>query len=456
MSETIAALATPPGEGALAVIRVSGPASADIARAALHPPGSSPTLFDRRVQLAHYQGSDRVRIDQLVWIYYKAPRSFTGEDMLELIPHGSPFIVQRILEDLVARGCRLAHPGEFSRTAFLNGKIDLAQAEAIIDVIRARSDRALAIAHKQLSGALGAHVNGLVEELLTITAYLEAYIDFPDEDLPAENQAGPLRDLLHLQSGIERLMITERYRDRLQDGIRVVLIGEPNAGKSSLLNCLVDEDRAIVSEEAGTTRDFIEARVQIGGHLVRLYDTAGLRESDSRIERAGVEKTLEVASRADLLVFVHDCTVAEPEIPESVREILRDRPVLHLLNKADRLTEDMRARFDYTLAGGEGLWVSTATREGLPSLHDRMLQFLDRDFRVPEDADVAISARHASALQEAKACLLHAATLLQAGEPAELAATELHLALEAMARIVGRIDNERVLDELFGSFCIGK
>jgi len=408
----------------------------------------------RQARVGSYTTIDGGLLDQVVWIYYAAPRSYTGEDMLEIIPHGSPFIVQRLLEDLSARGCRVAEPGEFTRLAFLNGKLDLSQAEAIVDVIRARSDRALAAAQHQLAGVLGQRIEGMVTDLLRVTAQLEAYIDFPDEDLPAENVEGPIQALVALKGAIDRLMVTEHYRQRLQDGVRIVLVGEPNAGKSSLLNALIDEDRAIVSEEAGTTRDFIEVRSTLGGHLVRFFDTAGIRESDSRVEQAGVAKTLKVAREADLLLFVHDHSLPWPEADAAIAHLLEAKPCLAVRHKADLpSTVDEGAPLSPSL--GE-LSVSSTTGSGLDSLRGRIRSFLDRDFTVPADADVVISARHATALTEAKEWLDGALSKLREGEAAELAATDLHLAIEAMSCIVGRIDNERVLDELFGAFCIGK
>jgi tRNA modification GTPase len=453
LSETIAALATPPGEAALAVVRVSGNRIHDLLAGALGV-APSPPPPPRRASVGVYRAMDGRPLDQMVWIFYAGPNSYTGDDLLELMPHGSPFIVQRLLEDLCARGCRLAEPGEFTRLAFLNGKLDLAQAEAIVDVIRARSDRALAIAQDQLSGSLGRHIGEMVTTLLRLTAGLEAYIDFPDEDLPPEDTEGPIHDLIALKGAIDRLLATEHYRRRLQDGIRIVLLGEPNAGKSSLLNALLEEDRAIVSEEAGTTRDFIEARTQLGGHLVRLFDTAGVRESGSKVERAGVEKTLKVAREADILLLVHDQECPWPTFDPALAAMVAGKPCLVVLHKSD-LGAEPKSHPPVSFSLGT-LRASSQTGAGLLDLRQRLVSFLDRDFQVPADADVAISARHAAALAEAKDWLEAAATKLRAGEPAELAATDLHLAIEAMGRIVGRIDNERVLDELFGSFCIGK
>lgn len=455
MTDTIAALATPPGEAALAVIRVSGDSVRAIIAGALLSRGAPPTLSPRQTRLSHYHNLEGSVLDHLVWVFYAGPKSFTGEDMLELISHGSPFIVQRLLEDLERRGARLAEPGEFSRTAFLNGKMDLAQAEAIVDVIRARSEQALKIAQLQLAGVLGKQVSALVERLLRVTAHLEAYIDFPDEDLPTEDVSGPIAELTAFQKTLDQLIATEHYRNRLQDGIRIVLLGAPNAGKSSLLNRLVDDERAIVSEEAGTTRDFIEVRGNLGGHLVRYFDTAGLRSATSKIEAAGMAKSLEVAHRADVILHVVDAKTGEGLSEMEMLKVLDEKPLIRVLNKVD-LSDGEIGVASASSRKTTTVRVSALTGFGIEDLRAVLKDYLDKDFTVPQDADVAVSARHAAALNEVKAQASSALDKLRSGISIELAATDLHFGIEAMGRIVGRIDNEQMLDELFGSFCIGK
>lgn len=448
---TIAALATPPGEGALAVIRISGPDTKTLlpalgwTKSKLPPP--------RKLQHSHYTSLSGEPLDDLTWIPYASPRSFTGEDMIELIMHGSPFIVEKILQDLVARGMRLAEPGEFTRTAFLNRKLDLVQAEAIVDLIRARSDRALLAAQKQLSGALGFQLDAFITRLLRVTAQLEAYIDFPEEDLPPEDQSGPHQELGLLIQAVERLAATQKYRERLQDGIKVVILGQPNAGKSTLLNALAGEDRAIVSEEPGTTRDYIEVRSAIGPHLVRLIDTAGIRETDSMVEKAGVDHTRRLAQQADVILLVVDQHAPPPAIESSFAELFARRPTLLIRNKGDLLPHPEHQGYLPELSPIE---VTARNGDGLETLRRRLLLILNSDYKIPEDADVIISARHATSLEEARENILQAKRILKKNGPVELAASELHLAIEALGRITGKIDNERMLDELFGSFCIGK
>ncbi len=450
-SDTIAALATPPGEGALAVIRISGVNTIEVlpalARDVANPP--PPRTFQR----ARYLSVSGECIDDLSFVYFKAPQSYTGEDMIELTTHGSPFIVEKILQDLQQRGISLAEPGAFTRAAFLNGKLDLAQAEAVVDLIRARSDRALLAAHHQLSGSIGKKVEEIVGQLLKVTAQLEAYIDFPEEDLPPEDQEGPRQALRELAQTLQGLAATQRYRERLQDGICIVLIGQPNAGKSTLLNAIVGEERAIVSEEAGTTRDYIESRVIIGSHLVRLIDTAGIRESVSAVEQAGVERSKRLAREADLILLVHDRSTPPPLVDAEIAGEMARKPTFLVENKCDLprnpgLEEFLPALPRFSLAADRG--------EGVPDLIAAIRRELDRGYIVPEHADVLVSARHASALDSAKQFVSAALEHLENGMSPEFAASELHLAIEEMGRITGKIDNERMLDELFGSFCIGK
>jgi tRNA modification GTPase len=448
-TDTIAALATPVGTAALAVLRISGP---DTQRLARDIGGSAP--LPRVARHVDYRARDGAILDDVVLTYFQEPRSYTGEDALEISTHGNPFIAQKVLEDLLARGCRQAEPGEFTQRAFLNGRMDLSQAEAVMDVIHARSDRALAAAQQQLRGALGQKMNELVGALLGVIARVEAYIDFPDEDLPPEDTQWLKGQLESLTTTTNQLLATRHYGDLLRDGIKTVIIGAPNVGKSSLLNRLVGHERALVSPEPGTTRDFIEERVMVGPHCLRIIDTAGLNPSPAPLEKLGMDKTLERLAEADLVLWVWDAAwpAAATEGVEVLARIQSDR-VLVVANKIDLVPA--RAPLP-PVRGLPSIGVSAATGEGVAALTAAIIATADR-FRGEGGAEsIAINARHAHALATARENLESATAKLSERGPVELLAADLRMVLAAYGEIVGKVDNERMLDQLFAAFCIGK
>jgi tRNA modification GTPase len=453
-TDTIAALATPVGTAALAVVRASGPECAALA-AALFGPSPLPA---RRARHADYRDQSGQLLDDVVVTFFPAPRSYTGEDSLEISCHGNPFIAQAILKDLLVRGCRAAEAGEFTRRAFLGGRMDLSQAEAVMDLIHARSERALAAAQQQLRGSLGRHLGELTEALLLVLARIEAYIDFPDEDLPAEDRRLVAAELASVLRGTSRLLATQHYGELLRAGIRTVILGEPNAGKSSLLNAVVGHERALVSAEPGTTRDFIEERIPLGPHWLRLIDTAGLNPNPAPLEKLGMAKTLERAAEADLFLWVLDATRPCPSLPPEVAARLTPANTVVLLNKSDLVVPGGAAwcspappRTDLPV-----LAVSALTGAGLEALTVEVVRLADA-FRLDRGEEViAINARHADALRRAGECLNFANQQLASLGPVELLASDLRGALDALGEIAGKIDNERMLDHLFKTFCIGK
>jgi tRNA modification GTPase len=448
--DTIAALATPAGTSALALIRISGPDTLSVAAASLGsaPPPRSATHVD-------YSDLSGKVVDDVVAVFYAGPRSYTGEDSLELTCHGSPFIAARILSDLLARGCRPAGPGEFTQRAFLNGIMDLSQAEAVMDVISARSDRALAAAQQILRGALGRHMERLVAGLVEALATVEAYIDFPDEDLPPEESGRLLAKVEAVIAGTERLLATERTGSLLREGILTVIVGEPNAGKSSVLNRIVGTDRAIVSPEPGTTRDFIEARVAVGPHGLRIVDTAGLNPHASGIERLGIEKALECAESADLFLLVLDSLRPTPALDGRIRACIRIENTLVVLNKRD-LALPGEPAVAAPPEGFRSVEVSAVTGQGFDRLLAQLESLAESLQSTYGDERIAINVRHAHCLSIARTCLSEAREKLRVSGPAELLASDLRGALGALGEISGKVDNERMLDQLFASFCIGK
>jgi tRNA modification GTPase len=452
--ETIAALATPAGSSALAIIRVSGPACRVLASAIFDR--AYQQLPERRPIYATYRSACGQTLDDLVWTFLPGPRTATGEDTLELSPHGNPLIAQLILEDLFKRGCRPAEPGEFTRRAFLSGKIDLTQAEAVMDLIHARSERALAVAQRQLRGGLGRLVEGLIADLLLALARVEVYIDFPDEDLPTEDRQKVLAALQKVLRGTKQLLATERFGGLLRDGVKAVLFGAPNTGKSSLLNALVGRERALVGPEPGTTRDYLEERLQVGPNLLRLVDTAGLNPSPGAVERQGMAKTLDCLMEADLVLWVMDATQLSVELDPVYAVHLNPGKVIVVLNKADLVTDKA-----ISLPGlpHPTLSVSALTGLGLSELGSEITRIIDRLAPgVLGDAEVAVNARHAEALRRAEVDLALAVNALSTlgSSPVELISSDLRSTLEAFGEIAGRVDHERMLDELFTNFCIGK
>ena len=445
-ADTIVALATPVGTSAIAVVRASGPEVRGLAErifGAVPPP--------RVAQHADYRDRAGALIDDVLFTFFAGPQSYTGEDTLEVSCHGNPFIAQKLVEDLLARGCRAAEPGEFTRRAFLNGRLDLSQAEAVMDLIHARSERALAAANQQLRGSLGRRMEELIALVLKCLAQIEAYIDFPEEDLPPENREAVRRDIEALCAGVARLRATGRYGEVLRSGVRTVILGQPNAGKSSLLNRLVGHERALVSPEPGTTRDYLEEFLTVGPHVLRLVDTAGLNHAPSAIERRGIEKTIEQVAGADLILWVVDATAPLPEVPEAVRRAWREDAVLIVVNKID-----LRPEFQMPTLPYPAVSVSALTGAGLEALKSALVERADAFRTEVGDELVAINARHEDALRRAGDALELALGGIRNGEAIELVSSNLRDGLGCLGEIAGRVDNEKMLDVLFASFCIGK
>lgn len=448
-TDTIAALATPVGTSALAVLRVSGPDTTALCHALF---GRTPP--PRELHRADYRDRAGTLLDEVLFVRFQGPHSYTGEDALEISSHGNPFIAQRILTDLFARGCRSAEPGEFTQRAFLNGRMDLSQAEAVVDLIHARGDRALAAANQQLRGALGRQVNAAIAQLLSALAQVEAYIDFPEEDLPTDSAGHLDSQLAAIQSNVSRILATRQYGELLRDGIKTVIVGAPNVGKSSLLNRLVGRDRALVSAEPGTTRDFIEERIVLGAYCLRLIDTAGINSAPAPLERLGIEKSYERLAEADLVLAVVDLSDPSPALPEPVVQRLRAETTIVVGNKADvaQGSFPLSAHYQSFMT----CCVSALTGAGFEELVAAIGRFAGTRSGDFGAETIAVNARHAEALAEAMASLAAARMKLASPAPAELLASDLRSALTALGQIAGKVDNERMLDELFATFCIGK
>lgn len=436
--DTVAACATPPGISALALIRVSGPRAAAIASDLLGKPPVPRQPLSRRLRL------ENQLLDEAVTTYWPGPRSYTGEDLVEISCHGNPLVVETILQALRKKGARMARPGEFTERAFLNGRIDLTQAEAVLDVLQAGSERALLAAQRALAGNLKERLMEIRSDLLDLLARIEAYIDFPEEDIQPEVGEGFRRDVSLLLQRISGLLATAPLGQRLRSGYRLVLMGPPNVGKSSLLNALLGSDRAIVSPVPGTTRDTVEESIVLAGFPVRMIDTAGVRPSSDPVEKEGIQRTLLAAEQADLILALIDRT--QPRDPCEQEWTRFNGKVLRVLTKSD-----LPSSFQ-----GEGHPVSAKTGEGLELLRQNIARRLAGSLLAPGAEEIAVNARHAEGLQKATEALATASSSLATRAAPELVASDLRLALQTLESVLGVGTSEDVLDRLFAQFCIGK
>ncbi len=393
-------------------------------------------------------------IDQVVVTCHAAGASHTGNAAAEITCHGNPLLVRRLVEDCLARGARMAEPGEFTRRAFVNGRMDLAQAEAVADLIHANSERALEAARRQLAGELGRAIASWTDSALAALATLEAHIDFPEEDLPPEDPAGPRQKLIALAKALQAAAATERHDAALRSGIRLAVVGAPNAGKSSLLNALAGEARALVSAEPGTTRDYLEARVTGLPLAVTAIDTAGLREGGGELERAGMERSLTQAEAADFLLAVVDRSQPPPELPARLVERLKPGRAAVVENKSDLPPHPALSGWFKELPH---VVTCLKSADGAAAARAAITQLLEQADLAPSGEALIVSSRHADALRRAADALLRGGDHLKVGSrETELASAEVRAAIDALGEVVGRVDNERMLDKLFASFCIGK
>jgi tRNA modification GTPase len=441
--DTIAAISTPIGEGALAVIRLSGGGALSILTRIFAGSISPEKFVPRRVEFGKiYDAAGKV--DDVLVTFFRGPKSYTGEDVVEISCHGGILVTRRVLDLLLAAGARMADPGEFTQRAFLNGKMDLTQAEAVMDLIRAQTELAIRAANEQLAGHLGNELTDIRELLLTSLAHVEAYIDFPDEQIDPDTGKALLDRILALENRLDRLLATADQGRVLRHGLRTVIYGAPNVGKSSLLNLLLGYDRAIVSEVPGTTRDTIEEVINVRGIPVRLIDTAGARQSSDLLESEGIRRTQQQVEQSDLVIQVVDGSR-----PPGDLKVFDDRVRVLLLNKCDLGIHPQWDDF-------EGVRFSCKERIGLDNLNQAIWDRVMGEVVKLADVRVAINARHQACLQTAKELLSAGGRSLQEGKSPEFISIELRGALDAVGEVVGKLDTEDLLGKIFSEFCIGK
>lgn len=449
--DTIAALATPVGEAGLAVIRVSGAEALAVADRCFEPAGkssmSASEADSHTIQYGHVVADGR-RVDEVLMAVMRAPRTFTAEDTVEITCHGGMLSTRLVLEAVLAAGARMAEPGEFSRRAFLNGRLDLAQAEAVADVIHSRTELALDAANEQLEGKLSRRIEELREDMMRILAHVEAHIDFPDEDIAPDTLKQLLAKLRDGGAFMGRLMEHAREGQILRQGVRAAIVGRPNAGKSSLLNQLLGHDRAIVSTIAGTTRDTIEETANIRGIPVVFMDTAGLRETGDEIEQEGIRRSHAALERAELVLHILDQSEALTDEDRRYLKNYAGQRRLLVLNKAD-----LPGRLELE---EPVVKISCETGEGLEALKDQIKQLVWSGEIRADSLQLMINARHRDALVRAKEETERTIAALEQGLTLELAAMDLRIAVNAVGEIVGKTSTEDLLDRVFSQFCIGK
>ncbi len=471
LEDTICAIATPAGEGGIGIVRLSGPQSLVVASRVVRLRSNRPltSASSHRLYLAdlvmpasdtpsapaldHDRGQAAGLLDEALVVYMKAPRSFTAEDVVEIQSHGGALVLELICRVCVESGARMAEPGEFTRRAFLNGRLDLSQAEAVLDTIRATSITGLHLAQRHLRGELAREVDQARAALLTVLAHVEAGIDFVDEDIAFLQRDELVRIVRGAHAVVQKLEATAQEGRILREGARVVILGRPNVGKSSLLNRLLREERAIVTAIAGTTRDVIEEAIDLHGVMIRLIDTAGLRDTNDLVEQEGVKRARAAQTDADLVLVVLDGTVPLTSDDRDLLQSVRNRKHVVVLNKAD-LAQTLGT--EATLVGHPTYPISAKTGLGVETVKSALrAQLVSGGFEAAEGVTVT-NVRHHDALRRARESLHQALESVQDGMAGELVSIDVRAAADALGEITGAITTDEILAQIFSEFCIGK
>lgn len=446
--DTIVALATPPGIGAISVVRVSGPET--FKKVDLIFSGKK-KISECETHTIHYGkiiDKNNEIIDDVLISIFRAPHSYTGEDSVEISTHGSQLITEKIISLLVEQGIRLAEPGEFTKRAFLNGKLDLAQAEAVADLINARTEASLKGARNQLDGILSQKVDLLREKLINTSSLIELELDFAEEDIELLPVEQILKNISEIEEEIEKLLKTFSFGKVIRDGVNVALVGKPNVGKSSLLNYLLKEARAIVSDIPGTTRDIIREELFIDGILFKLYDTAGIRTTENIIEKEGVLRSRKVIEEADIVLFLNDVEKGfDEDLYNEILELSSEERVLKVVNKID-IKANNDSRFD--------VGISAKTGEGIDKLFNKLKDKAIGSNIYTEKTAIVSNIRHYNALKKAKEHLINAKNSIKEKLTGEFIAVDLRNAENSLSEIIGKITTDDILNNIFSKFCIGK
>ncbi len=459
--DTIIALATAPGAGAIAVLRLSGPRAIAIAGASFRAAGGAPLdqAASHTLHLGDLMQGERV-LDQVLASVFRAPRSYTGEDVVEISCHGSPYIQQQILQHFLSGGCRMAKAGEFTLRAFLHGKMDLSQAEAVADLIASENEASHQIALMQMRGGYSSEIHHLRQQLLNFASLIALELDFSGEDVEFADRAQFEQLLDQLSQLLKRLLDSFALGNVIKKGIPVAIAGQPNVGKSTLLNALLREEKAIVSDVAGTTRDAIEDEIVLQGIGFRFIDTAGIRDTTDTVETIGIQRTFEKMEQARVILFMLDGTLLQGGALAEARGALKDlqaqhpqKQVVPLVNKADRVDASQEREIREALP--QALLISAKTGKGLEALEQTLLGFVNRGLLESRDPVVS-NARHYEALQKALESVERVREGMEAGVPTDLVSIDINQALFHLGEITGEISTDDLLGNIFSNFCIGK
>jgi len=442
--DTIAAIATPPGNGGVGIIRISGTLVPEIAKRL-----TNKELIPRLAQYSSFTDADGSAIDSGISLYFPGPASYTGEDILELQGHGGSVVLDMLLRRVLSLGARLANPGEFTERAFLNNKLDLAQAEAVADLIESSTEQSVRSAQKSMQGVFSEQVNELVEELTELRIYVEAAIDFVDEEIDFLTDGVVENRIVRILQRIEQIQKTAQQGRLLRDGMTVVLAGKPNAGKSSLLNALAGHEAAIVTDIAGTTRDVLKERIQLDGMPLHIIDTAGLRESDNAIEQEGIRRAHQEIKNADKILLLIDAR--EPDIEPVLQTLPPSGNITQIYNKIDLLGLEPEIKQTET---GTQIYLSIKTGNGMELLKQHLKQSVG--FNEATDDVFIARRRHIEALNQGHQFVENALAQLKGSQAGELVAEDLRQAQNSLAEITGKFTSDDLLGKIFSSFCIGK
>lgn len=457
MEDTIAAIATAPGEGGIGVVRISGEKSKEILKKIFLKKNSEKDLVPRMMHYGFVRNNfSGELIDEVMAVYFKAPYSYTAEDVVEIQCHGSMVSLRKILSLVLKNGARIAESGEFTKRAFLNGRLDLSQAEAVIDLIRAKSDKSFDVALNQLEGNFSKEIRKIRAELMNSLVNITVNIDYPDEDIEQLTFENLVSDLTSVRVKVEKMLQTSNTGRIMSEGLKISIIGKPNVGKSSLMNALLKETRAIVTSVPGTTRDTIEEMLTIRGIPVKLTDTAGIRHTEDIIEKIGIEKSKEAFNNADLIIFMADRSRVLDEEDFSILSHIGEKKAIVILNKTDLPKAFDETEIEKLLPKAYIIEASVANGEGIEELENVVENLVYGGEVKQSDSMMVTNVRHKNLLEEADSSLADAIEMAKACQPLELLEIDASRAYECLGAIIGEAVEEDIINEVFARFCLGK